>query len=361
LKRTLNAITNQKRQFDPMAATSNDNTNEETNEETNEDANAETKTKFKRGYSFLEMTGEPRVQGASIHSNVLIKNSLPARGVVSSNPLRIERLLRCCGKDSIGEPLLKDIKIHTDSGWGIRIWTAVYQGVEMFVAIVPMGSTGAGFCFWEMYSAQAQAILRLGANDVTGNGDVVICHEADNLISLPHAAGDLQYNRETVLEASCVLVHLLQQNDPQAKKLIVHNVEDYHAYNFSECLPDGGKHIREFITRLKEKGDCCFDMESATLFYRAKQFGLHAATVLVPTKESSNEVETEHYKLLFQTLIEFTPETQRAEVERTGSLARMARRLSTNDLIGVEEPLYYNDVEVGNNMFNDDDDEALVF
>jgi hypothetical protein len=27
----------------------------------------------------------------------------------------------------------------------------------------------------------------------------------------------------------------------------------------------------------------------------------------------------------------------------------------------VEEPLYYNDVEVGNNMFNDDDDEALVF
>jgi hypothetical protein len=73
-------------------------------------------------------------------------------------------------------------------------------------------------------------------------------------------------------------------------------------------------------------------------------------------------VETDHYKLLFQTLIEFTPETQRAEVERTGSLlTRTARRCSTNDLIGVEEPLYYNDVEVGNNMFNDDDDDALVF
>jgi uridine phosphorylase len=257
--------------------------------------------------------------------------------------------------------LLQDVKIHTDSGWGIRIWTAVYQGVEMFVAIVPMGSTGAGFCFWEMYAAQAQAILRLGANDATGTCEVVICHKADNLISLPHAAGDLEYNRETVLEASGVLVHLLRQNCPEAKALIVHNVADYHAYNFPECLPDGGKHIRGFITRLKEKGDCCFDMESATLFYRAKQFGLHAATVLVPHKESSNEVESNHYKLLFQTLIEFTPETQQPAVERNGSSTRLNRLYSTNDLIGVEEPFYYNDVEVGNNLFNDDDDGALVF
>jgi purine-nucleoside phosphorylase len=303
---------------------------------------------MKRGYSMLQLRNEARVSGVSIHSNVLIKKNLPARGIVSSNPLRVDSLLQRCTKEGIFTNVTK----HTDSGWGVRIWTCEFGDVELFVAVVPMGSTGAGFCFWEMYAAQAQAILRLGANDVTATrNEVVVCHKADNLVNLPHAAGDLEVTRQTVFDASPALVSLLTKHFPGAETLIVHNVEDYHAYNFSECLPDGGAHITEFIDKLKSRGECCWDMESAALFYRAKQFGLHAATALVPMR--ADEIEVAHYRRLFQALVEFTPSVA-VPLREFKPFGRDSRKFSTNDLIGVEEPLYINDPEVGNNLFMDE-------
>lgn len=113
-----------------------------------------------RGYSVFPTKGMPVVDGPSTHTNVIIKKPLPARGVVSSNPKRVERLLRNAKENQ----LLTDIKSHTDVGWGVNIATAVYHdkqndcSVEIFIAGVPMGSAGSGFAFFEMFAAGAQAV-----------------------------------------------------------------------------------------------------------------------------------------------------------------------------------------------------------
>jgi hypothetical protein len=107
-----------------------------------------------RGYSVFPAHGTPVVNGPSIHTNVIIKRPLPSRGVVSSNPKRVERLLQHAEK--LG--LLTEIKMHTNVGWGITIHSAVYKNVEIFVAGIPMGSAGSGFAFFEMFAAGAQAV-----------------------------------------------------------------------------------------------------------------------------------------------------------------------------------------------------------
>lgn len=107
---------------------------------------------IQRGYSTLTHTEEPSVNGASIDQNVLVKQRLPSRGIVSSNPKRVERLLQ----RSTG--LLKDIKEHTNSGWGVVIYTCTYDGIPMFIGSVPMGAGGSGFAFFEMYAAGAQVV-----------------------------------------------------------------------------------------------------------------------------------------------------------------------------------------------------------
>ena len=108
-----------------------------------------------RGYSVIPINGKPLVNGPSTHTNVIIKKPLPARGVVSSNPKRVEHLLQNAKENQ----LLTDIETHTNVGWGVTIYTAVYKNdVEIFIAGVPMGSAGSGFAFFEMFAAGAQAV-----------------------------------------------------------------------------------------------------------------------------------------------------------------------------------------------------------
>jgi len=61
---------------------------------------------------------------------------------------------------------------------------------------------------------------------------------------LPHAAGDLdlKVTRQTIFPASKVMVESLRKNFASESVVVlpVHHVEDFHAYNFSECLPDQG-------------------------------------------------------------------------------------------------------------------------
>ena len=323
-------------------------------------------------------TGKPTVTGASIHTNVLIKNPLPARGIVSSNPLRVERLLQNASKDGV---LTRINRSHTDSGWGIKIATAVYKNdTEIFIAVIPLGSTGAGFCFFEMFAAGAQAIVRYGANDATATmREFCIVDTVDNLVGLPYAAGNKQASRSDTFHASDDLVALLQfkasSEGLPIKQMICHNVEDYHAYNFSELFEQGNT-IRSQIEERRNSApkinstsatqECCWDMETAALFLRAKQFGRHAATVLLPTK-SSLEIETTHFGVIFEALLDFAvqsagealPDTNNSYGAYAGGngLTRSARKHSTNDLIGIEEPLFsVEDIEIGNGLFADDED-----
>ena len=298
--------------------------------------------------------------GASIHTNVLIKNPLPARGIVSSNPLRVERLLHKAAKDGV----LSQVKGHTDKGWGVKISTATYKGVEIFVAVIPLGSTGAGFAFFEMFAAGAQAIVRYGANDATATmREFCIVDTVDNLVGLPYAAGNKDASRSDTFQASPELVGLLQDKASSQglpiKRMICHNVEDYHAYNFSELFEQGTVIRAQIEERQKSTTtECCWDMETAALFLRASQFGGHAATVLLPTR-SSLEIETTHFGVIFEALLDFfeiTVDAGPGAHELIG-LTRSSRKHSTNDLIGIEEPLFSTeDVETGMGLFADDDD-----
>jgi hypothetical protein len=93
----------------------------------------------------------------------------------------------------------------------------------------------------------------------------------------------------------------------------------------------------------------------SALFYRAQQYGLHAATVLIPM--TAEGAELSHYQLLFQTLVDFAPSAalpSSRTKSATRSRSRSNRRFSTNDLIGTEDSLFLNDPELGNNLFVDD-------
>lgn len=109
---------------------------------------------LRRGYSQMALNGKASIKGPSIHTNVLIKKILPARGVVSSNPKRVERLLTRASE----EGLLTNVQEHTNVGWGVTIYTAAFSDVPIFVAGVPMGAAGSGFAFFEMFAAGAQAV-----------------------------------------------------------------------------------------------------------------------------------------------------------------------------------------------------------
>lgn len=220
-----------------------------------------------------------------------------------------------------------------------------------------------------MFAAGAQVIVRYGANDATATmREFVIVDSADNLVGLPYAAGNKNASRNDVFRASSELVGLLKfkassQGLP-IKQMICHNVEDYHCYNFSEFF-ENGETIRAQIEERKKGSsstmECCWDMETAALLLRASQFGRHAATVLLPTK-SSLEIETTHFGVIFEALHDFAAEASGEDApgdDGVGGvpLSRSTRRHSTNDLIGIEEPLFLTeDVETGNDLFADDDD-----
>lgn len=310
-----------------------------------------------RGYSIFHATGLPSVIGPSATTNVLIKKQLPARGVVSSNPKRVERLIQRC----VTGGLLVDVTEHTNAGWGVIIYTAFFEDVEIFIAGVPMGAAGSGFAFFEMYAAGAQAIIRYGSNDrkvsVEDLRTIVLVDKADNLVGLPLGSG-VSATPDRVIRASKDLVRLLEErvklHDLPLTRMICHNVEDYHAYNFSEFFETEDE-IQAQIERIECGGDC-WDMETAALFWRAEQFGLHAATVLqnLLKKPGTSPYEGEHgkmslemehtfYQVIFEVLSAFSPHNEEHDESETTasfqeSYLRANRYRASNDEVGVEEP-----------------------
>lgn len=313
---------------------------------------------------------------ASPVTNVLIKKALPPRGLVSSYRKRMERLITTLRENSM---LQGDVRFHTNAGWGVVIWTATVlllegnnnQAVEFFFAVVPIGSTGSGFAFFEMYAAGAQAILRWGAGSdrkrhAASERELVVVEEATNMVN-----SDVQ--RTDILKASGALTALIKeqarQKDMPTHPMICLNVDDYHGYNFTELF-DQGEAMRERIHACEQANnpnhlDCCWDMETAALYWRAQQFGRHAATILVPHTQTP-ALEQECYKVLLESLASYKTDTT-VEAAATSndtasggghhrrSLTRTSRQLTSYDRIGVEDALYLADcdVETGNGMFAD--------
>jgi hypothetical protein len=155
--------------------------------------------------------------------------------------------------------------------------------------------------------------------------ELVVIDRADNLVGLPYASGRSDIGPEDTINASNELVDLLEETVQEKglplKRMICHNVEDYHAYNFSQFFVNGEEEITAQIERLERNDhDHCWDMETAALFWRASQFGLHAATVLqnLMKNPGTSPYEGEHgkvslamestfYLVIFETLLGFSP------------------------------------------------------
>jgi purine-nucleoside phosphorylase len=250
--------------------------------------------------------------------------------------------------------LLSDLQEHTNAGWGILIYTATYENADMFLAAVPMGSAGSGFAFFEMFAAGAQAIIRYGSNDRSVQfedlRDIVVVDEADNLTGFGKPDGPIPASSQLV----SLLTECGQENGCKTQTMVCHNVEDYHAYNFSEFFVDEECAIQENIQELEADMDRkhCADMETAALFWRASQFGGHAATVLqnLVKKPGTSPYEGEHgnvslamektfYQVIFKALSRFSHKQVKETTLEPSKIRRAYRRHASNDYIGHEEPL----------------------
>ena len=187
--------------------------------------------------------------------------------------------------------------------------------------------------------------------------ELVIVDKADNLVSLCHAGGSSTVTANTVMSASPALVTLIsntvQAQNLSSSRMICHNVEDYHAYNFTDFF-DERSNIHEQIEALEKDSDQahCWDMETAALFWRANQFGRHAATILqnLLKKPGTSPYEGEHgkislelehtfYQVIFETLYAFSPGELPLPSTTAEHTTRALRRRASADMIGVESPI----------------------
>jgi uridine phosphorylase len=222
------------------------------------------------------------------------------------------------------------------------------------LAAVPMGSAGSGFAFFEMFAAGAQAIIRYGSNDRSVQfedlRDIVVVDEADNLTGFGKPNGPIPASPQLV----SLLTKCGQEKGCQTQTMVCHNVEDYHAYNFSGFFVDEECAIQENIQELEADTDRkhCADMETAALFWRASQFGGHAATVLqnLLKKPGISPYEGEHgkvslaveqtfYQVVFDALSRFSPKQVEEATTEPRKIKRAYRRHASNDYIGHEETL----------------------
>lgn len=216
----------------------------------------------------------------TLQHNTIVRAPLPKLGINCSNPHRAQRLVAAF----LRKPIL-----HTDS-WGTIIYTGSYNNVPIFIATVPVGASGSGLAFFEIFAAGAEFLVRYGSNDrlVTEKNlyDVIIVDEADNLYGLMRDSGVPKKEWGKSLYASPILINALEKSaidlNLPAKRMICHNVEDYHAYNHPTLASHYPHTVKKIINTIegKDAKQDCWDMETAALFWRGKQFNRQVATVL---------------------------------------------------------------------------------
>lgn len=253
-------------------------------------------------------------------NTIVVKENLPKFGIVSTHPERTQRI----------KQYLSDVKLHTEY-WGTTIYTGKYNGAELFIGCVPMGSAGGGAAILEMYLRGAEYIIRYGSNDYRVQEfteedfrKTILVTEADNLRGLMYDSGAPMSEIGESIKASPLLLEKIRA---QAKALniktipaVCHNADDYHAFNYpnSELFKANAAVIEErrLLRESKYPGQThTCDMETGALFWRAKQTKNHAATVLQTIikhsdgrayegkfGEISKEMEQQFCRLLLGTL-----------------------------------------------------------
>ena len=217
----------------------------------------------------------------TIQQNVIIKEAIPKKGIVSSNPERSLRL----SSEFLESPT---VKIQS---WGVGIITGniTYGSIseEFFFAYVPMGASGSAHAFHEIFAAGAQEVVRLGSNDVW-----VQEKEMDSLVLVSESRGLRGLSWDHGIEEKDVDLPLMPDDDLNRRLIqscnrssfpfstcVCFNVDDYHAYLYPE-LTENPQRIKQRLDTYHSFGPYSRDMETASLFLKANQFGTKAASVL---------------------------------------------------------------------------------
>lgn len=229
---------------------------------------------------------------------VLVKYPVPEKGIVCSN---YERALRLSKK-------LDNLEMHK-SAWGPFVAIGDYKGKKIFISCAPVGS-GSGLVFTELFVAGAKYIIRYGSDDVKSppSSDaylVKIVDEADNLFGFNIQSGVDPQEWGQSIEASPEIIRALTST-AKLKEIvyemrICHHLENYHGLRLPHKFSsERGDRITNILEQLnKNSKPASYDMETAVLFRVAKDFGLHAATVLQTVNKESAKLsayEGENYQ-----------------------------------------------------------------
>lgn len=236
--------------------------------------------------SSLATYGED-LQGSSTSRNIhltledclFVKYAVPEKGIICSN---YERALRLSKK-------LENVVMHK-CAWGPFVVIGDYNGENIFVGCAPVG-TGSGLLFTELFVAGAKYIIRYGSDDIKAppSSDaylVKIVDEADNLYGFSIQSGvDPQEFGQSVQASPLIIEALLSTAKSKGicyEMRICHHLENYHGLRSpNKFSPERRKRLENILEQLNANTKpSSYDMETAVLFRVAKDFGLHAATIL---------------------------------------------------------------------------------
>jgi len=213
------------------------------------------------------------------HDCLFVKYSVPEKGIVCSNYKRALRLTK----------RLDDVQMHV-CAWGTFVAIGNYKGNPIFIGAASVGS-GSGLLFTELFVQGAKYIIRYGSDDVknppTNDAYLVkIVDEADNLYGYNRQSGVDPKEWGAAVMASPDIINALIST-AKTKKInyemrICHHLENYHGLRSPEKFSkERRKRLDAILEKLGTSSKASsFDMETAVLFRVAKDFGLHAATIL---------------------------------------------------------------------------------
>lgn len=222
---------------------------------------------------------------------LFVKYPVPEKGIVCSN---YERTLRLSAK-------LNNSVMHK-SAWGTFVVIGEYKGEKIFVGCASVG-TGSGLLFTELFIAGAKYIIRYGSDDIKMPPEsdtylVKIVDEADNLygFNLQSGVDSEEWGKSIVASPEIInaLIASAEAKNIHFEMRICHHLENYHGLRSPDKFSsERRKRLEAILEQLNSNSKPeSYDMETAVLFRVAKDFGLHAATILQTVKKEDSKLSS---------------------------------------------------------------------
>ncbi len=229
---------------------------------------------------------------------LFVKYPVPEKGIVCSN---YERALRLSKK-------LNNSEMHK-CAWGPFVVIGDYQGKKIFVACASVG-TGSGLLFTELFVAGAKYMIRYGTDDVKKPPAsdaflVKIVDEADNLygFNLQSGVDPKEWGKSVPASQEIIkaLISAAEEKGIGYELRICHHLENYHGLRSPDKFSTArSTRLKAQLSDLNENSKpASYDMETAVLFRVAKDFDLHAATILQTVNKEGTRLssyEGENYR-----------------------------------------------------------------